>query len=247
MSWQHKSTVDEIRARFDADVERFSVLETGQVAAPDSPLCMDLVAEAAAACVPAARSVLDIGCGAGNYTLRLLDHLPGLHCSLVDLSRPMLDRATERIASAGGVVDAVWQGDLRELDLGEQRFDIILAAAVLHHLRAEAEWEAVFRKIHAALRPGGCFWIVDLVEQATAPVQAAMWERYGAYLVDLRDVAYRDAVWDYIAREDSPRPLVWQLRKLEAAGFVAVDVLHKRLSMAAFGGCRAVAGAYGPD
>ena len=37
-----KSTVDEIRERFDNDVERFSDLEQGQVASIDSPLHLDL-------------------------------------------------------------------------------------------------------------------------------------------------------------------------------------------------------------
>src|SRR5689334_2901968 len=67
-----KSTVEQIRARFDGEVERFSNLETGQTAAVDSPLCMELVARAATAVTPGARDVLDIGCGAGNYTLKLL-------------------------------------------------------------------------------------------------------------------------------------------------------------------------------
>ena len=38
-----KSTVDEIRQRFDADVERFSNLETGQSATADAPLGMELI------------------------------------------------------------------------------------------------------------------------------------------------------------------------------------------------------------
>ena len=71
-----KSTVDEIRQRFDADVERFSNLETGQSATVDSPLAMALVAEAAAATTPRARHVLDVVCGAGNYPLQLLERLP---------------------------------------------------------------------------------------------------------------------------------------------------------------------------
>src|SRR5881394_1346340 len=100
-----KSTVDEIRRRFDADVERFSNLETGQSATIDAPLAMELVARAAAATTPGARHVLDVGCGAGNYTLRLLEQLPGLDVTLMDLSRPMLDRAAERVgrATAGRV------------------------------------------------------------------------------------------------------------------------------------------------
>ena len=73
-----KSTVEEIRQRFDGDVERFSNLETGQSATVDAPLAMALVAEAAAATTPQARHVLDVGCGAGNYTLKLLESLPNL-------------------------------------------------------------------------------------------------------------------------------------------------------------------------
>src|SRR5215471_8722288 len=99
-----KSTVEEIRRRFDADVERFSNLETGQSATVDAPLAMALVAEAAAATTPHARHVLDVGCGAGNYTLKLLERLPGLDATLIDLSQPMLDRA--RSVSAGPPPDA---------------------------------------------------------------------------------------------------------------------------------------------
>src|SRR6202045_3776225 len=95
-----KSTVEEIRQRFDADVEQFSNLETGQSATVDAPLAMVLVAEAAAATTPHARHVLDVGCGAGNYTLKLLERLPNLDATLIDLSRPMLVRATQQIKQA---------------------------------------------------------------------------------------------------------------------------------------------------
>src|SRR5437763_13005770 len=100
-----KSTVDEIRQRFDADVDRFSNLDTGQSATVDAPLAMALIAQAAAVTTPHARHVLDVGCGAGNYTLKLLQHVPNLDVTLIDLSKPMLDRAKERVrqATAGGI------------------------------------------------------------------------------------------------------------------------------------------------
>ncbi|HEU0005994.1 MAG TPA: class I SAM-dependent methyltransferase, partial [Terriglobia bacterium] len=63
-----KSTVEQIRQRFDKDVERFSNLETGQSATIDAPLVLDLIAKAATAANPDAEQLLDIGCGAGNYT-----------------------------------------------------------------------------------------------------------------------------------------------------------------------------------
>src|SRR5512133_3849222 len=123
-----KSSVEQIRARFDKDVERFSNLETGHSAAVDSPLGMDLITHAAAAVTPQATHVLDIGCGAGNYTLKLLQVLPNLNVTLNDLSQPMLERAKQRIQPVTtGEVHTI-QADIRELELGANQFDIILAA-----------------------------------------------------------------------------------------------------------------------
>jgi tRNA (cmo5U34)-methyltransferase len=230
-----KSTVEEIRRRFDADVERFSNLDSGQSATVDAPLAMALVAQAAAATTPDARHVLDVGCGAGNYTLKLLERFPTLDVTLIDLSKPMLDRATERVGRAAtGSVTAV-QGDIREIALPDQGFDIVLAAAVLHHLRTDCEWREVFTAFHRALRPGGSVWVFDLVESSIPAVRQLMWRQYGEYLTRLKDDAYRDHVFAYVEREDTPRPLLYQLDLLREVGFAEVDVLHKNVCFAAFG------------
>ena len=230
-----KSTVQQIRERFDKDVERFSNLETGQSAQIDSPLALELVAHAAAVTAPQAAAILDVGCGAGNFTLKLLRRLPRLDVTLIDLSRPMLERALERVGPATKGSVTARQGDIRDLSLGESQFDIIIAASVLHHLREDHEWNAVFSKFHAALRPGGWLWIHDFIEHSHPQVQALMWERYGAYLAQLKDAAYRDEVFKYVAQEDTPRSLSFQLDLLRNVGFSAVEVLHKNNCFAAFG------------
>ena len=233
-----KSTVEEIRARFDADVERFSNLETGQSAAMDAPLCMELVARAAAACSPGARDALDVGCGAGNYALKTLQFLPNLNWTLVDLSRPMLDRAVSRVTPATtGTVTPV-QSDIRDLDLGENNFDVIVAAASLHHLREENEWHETFAKFFVALRSGGSLWIFDHVAGATRATQELLDQRWSEYLIAFRDAEYRDSVFEYTAKEDTPRPLVFQLDALHRAGFEGLEVLHKNAHFAAFGGVK---------
>jgi tRNA (cmo5U34)-methyltransferase len=234
-----KSTVDEIRQRFDADVERFSNLETGQSATVDAPLAMALVAEAAAVTTPHARHILDVGCGAGNYTLRLLEFLPNLDATLIDLSRPMLDRALERVSRAtGGRVETI-QADIREVELPEGEFDIVLAAAVLHHLRTDQEWREVFTAFHRALRPGGSVWAFDLVESSIPAVERLLRRRYGEYLTQLKGEAYRDHVFAYVEKEDTPRSLTFQLDLLRQAGFAQVEVLHKNVCFAAFGAVKA--------
>jgi tRNA (cmo5U34)-methyltransferase len=176
-----------------------------------------------------------VGCGAGNYTLKLLFQLPDLNCTLLDLSQPMLDRAVERVSTAttGRVVDA--QGDVRQFDFQPNSLDLIVAGSVLHHLRSEEEWRAVFAGFHTALRPGGSVWVFDLVESSTAPVGAQMQQRYGEYLVQLKGEDYRDTVFEYIAQEDTPKSLVEQLDLLREVGFAHLEILHKTACFATFG------------
>lgn len=272
-----KSTVDEIRQRFDNDVERFSNLDTGQTATMDAPLAMSLVTRAAAAILlhcahmqarpegtgykngepSAPPALLDIGCGAGNYSLRMLQEVPGLEVTLVDLSRPMLDRAVQRVTRA--MIEAAEsskpvpsgrspapprervrtiQGDIRGIDLGEKRFDIVLAAMVFHHLRETREWEAVFAKVYRSLKPGGSLWIVDHLEHDDARIEAIMRQRWSEYLIGLGGESHRDKVLAYTAKEDTPRSLMFQLDTLRKVGFVGVDVLHKTACFGAFGGVR---------
>ena len=233
-----KATVDQIRQRFDHEVERFSNLDTAQSSTVDAPLALELITKAAAAVNPHASHVLDIGCGAGNYTLKLLQSLPDIDVTLVDLSQPMLDRAFERIRPVAKGQITLIQGDIRDIPLGESQFDIIMAAAVFHHLRSEDEWKAVFSKCYIALAPGGSFWISDFIEHNIPEVQALMWERYGSYLTQLKDESYRDHVFGYIEQEDTPRSLLYQVDLLRHVGFQSVEILHKDNCFAAFGGFR---------
>ena len=231
-----KSTVAEIRARFDGDVERFADLGGGQAATVDAALAMDLAARAAAACTAPIRRVLDVGCGAGNLTLKLREVIgEDFDADLLDLSEPMLDRAVARVTAANGGAARAVCGDFRTADLPAGAYDVILAAAVLHHLRDDADWRAGFAKLHGLLRPGGSVWITDLVSQETDPARDLMWDRWGEHLTALGGADYRDRVFAYVDREDSPRPATYQLELLRSVGFARVELLHKTACFAAFG------------
>lgn len=233
-----KSTVEEIKRRFDNDVDRFSNLETGQVSTIDATVSLELITESARRVVPQAKDLLDIGCGAGNYTLKMLAKMPALNCTLVDLSKNMLDKAFERVSASTGNTVKTIQGDIREIALQEDHFDVILAGAVLHHLRGEEEWEYVFTKIFNLLRPGGCFMISDLIIQDTQLVTEYIWDRYGDYLEGIGGKEYRQKVLDYVAKEDSPRSMNYQLDLMKKVGFRNIEILHKNMCFGAFGGIK---------
>lgn len=233
-----KSSREEIRMRFDQDVERFSNLETGQLTTIDAPVTLELTTSAAFFVNPQAKSVLDIGCGAGNYTLKMLEKIPDLDCTLIDLSWPMLERAKERVGAVTRGKVTVLQEDILEADLPEESFDIILAAAVLHHLREDEDWASVFRKLYRSLKPGGSFWISDLIVHDAVHLDELFNQRYAAYLEGLGGVEFRQKVLDYIEKEDTPRSINFQLGLMKKAGFKDTEVLHKNGCFAAFGGVK---------
>lgn len=235
-----KMSVEEIRKKFESDdvVRRFSDLETGQVATVDAALNLEIVAESAGRIVPNAKNVLDIGCGAGNYTLKLLSKLPDLNCTLVDLSAKMLKKSLERIRpkTKGEIVS--YQEDIRKINLPVHRFDIVLAAAVLHHLRDEKEWVDVFRKIYDCVSPGGYFVISDLIVHANPTLEKYMWERFETYVRGRSGPETFEQIRSTIDKEDTPRPVLFQLELLEKVGFKNLDVLHKNGLFATFGGIK---------
>jgi tRNA (cmo5U34)-methyltransferase len=230
-----KMTADEIRTRYDGEVEYFSNLAMGQTTTMDAPINLALLAEAAAKCTPGARRILDIGCGAGNATLSLLRKIGHLDCDLLDLSAAMLERARQRVSAATTGTVRIFQEDFRAAQLPKNHYDVIYAATVLHHLREEGEWEAVFAAIYDLLAPGGSVWITDFIAHESEDVQGIMWNRFGDYLVRTAGEEGRDRCFRQIEEEDSPRPLTYQLELLRRVGFRRIDVLHKNSCFATFG------------
>ncbi|MDR2763771.1 MAG: class I SAM-dependent methyltransferase [Tannerella sp.] len=233
-----KSTIEEIRKNFDNEVERFADLNTGQISTIDAKYSLELITEAAKKLVPHAENLLDTGCGAGNYTLTMLQKIPDLNCTLVDLSKPMLDRAFERISmQTHGKIEII-QGDIRNVPLRENCFDIILAGAVLHHLRDDRDWELVFGKLYGLLKPDGCLMISDLLKQDNDLLTEYFWQRYADYLDKTGGPDYRQKVLNYVAKEDTPQSMTYQLELMKKVGFRNVEILHKNVCFGAFGGMK---------
>ena len=150
----------------------------------------------------------------------------------------MLDKAFERVSQKTKNSVTILQGDIREVELNENHYDIILAGAVLHHLRDDKDWEKTFEKLFKLLKPDGCLMICDLITQDTELLTEYTWERYGDYLEGLSGKEYRQNVLDYVAKEDSPRSMNYQLDLMKQVGFSKVEILHKNMCFGAFGGIK---------
>ena len=98
---------------------------------------------------PAARSLLELGCGTGAMLARLA---PGLEVTGVDRSPEMLAVAARSVPAARLV-----QADMTAFSL-EARFDVVICVFdTLNHLPRLADWHAMFDRVHEHLANGGLF------------------------------------------------------------------------------------------
>ncbi|MGI5350583.1 SAM-dependent methyltransferase [Streptomyces sp. CA-250714] len=108
-----------------------------------------------------ARWVLDVGGGHGWFAAELCRRHPPLRATVVDLPGSVAV-GRDIIAGAGyGHLVQHRAQDVRTADLGSG-YDMALCLNLVHHLR-EHEAAALFRRLHAALRPGGTLAVLDLL------------------------------------------------------------------------------------
>jgi SAM-dependent methyltransferase len=98
---------------------------------------------------PAARSLLELGCGTGAMLAGLAT---GLEVTGLDRSPEMLDVAARTVPSARLV-----EADMTAFSLGA-RFDVAICVFdTLNHLPAFADWRELFDRVHEHLVAGGLF------------------------------------------------------------------------------------------
>jgi len=202
------------------------------------------------------RRVLDLGCGAGSLSERVLDALPDCEVVGVDVDPAMLILARPRLERFGDRVRLI-QADLRDgsaLDDGGESFDAAVSATALHWLSPE-NLTGLYARLARRLRPGGVFLNADHVGSDCEAVQAA-WEQgkrlrqdvppdadtwdgfFTAYAealgVDAGTMGER-AVGPWEGVEDG-MPLAWHLDRLRECEFVSVDCFWRCDGDAVYGG-----------
>ena len=104
--------------------------------------------------------VLEIGTGSGAMAAQLLAHYPALRLVATDYDAGMVARATKTLSAFAGRV-TVQEVDAAQLPFDDDRFDLVLSFAMLHHV---ADWQGAVREALRVLRPGGRFVGYDALD-----------------------------------------------------------------------------------
>lgn len=121
-----------------------------------------------------ARRLIDVGGASGSYTIALLQRHPAMSATLFDLP-PVVEMARDRIAAAGLADRVEFVGGNFDTDDLPPGHDLALLSAIIHQ-NSRDENVALYRKIAAALAPGGRLVIRDHVmsEDRTQPPDGAL-------------------------------------------------------------------------
>jgi len=192
--------------------------------------------------------VLDLACGCGSITARILSRFPSAQVVGADIDPVLL-----RIAA--GVFEGDERVTLTEVDLRSPDwpaalpggpFDAVLSATALHWLEPD-RLTAVYRSVAELLRPGGVFADADQVPLSNTPAlekaAAALnlrsegtgegweewWDRVQGTpqfqtLMEERDRRFGGSLHP---AEFTPAA-EWHLQQLEAAGFAEAGVVWRR-------------------
>lgn len=111
---------------------------------------------------PGARDLLDIGGSHGHFSALLCRRYPDLRATVLDLPAA-IEQAAPLLAAEGlGGRLAHRAGNALTEDLGEEAYDLVLIASLVHHFDADTN-RALVRRVAQALRPGGHLIIFESV------------------------------------------------------------------------------------
>ena len=105
-------------------------------------------------------SVLDLGCGSADVTIRFAIAYPKCVIDAVDGSQSMLAQARRALKRAGlGERIRLLHGYIPALNLTHDSYDIIISNSLLHHLKDPAN---LWQTIRIFGRPGSRVFVMDL-------------------------------------------------------------------------------------
>jgi tRNA (cmo5U34)-methyltransferase len=212
-----------VKRHLDVDADAYDVQIRRLI--PHYDEMISTAVEVLQALAPADARVLDLGAGTGALSTAVLEGLPGVRITLLDVDRDMLAEARRRLEPFGDRVAFLERSFLEPLPDA----DAVIASLALHHVHdLEAKTE-LYARIRDALTPGGVMLNLDAAVSEGARLNQLVFdrmaERMGDHGITDGEARRHFAAW---AQEDRYFPLDAELRAMRDAGFEEVECVWRR-------------------
>lgn len=178
------------------------------------------------------KRVLDLGGGTGALAAAIAENFSAAIVEIWDTDAEMLAVSRERCAAFG---DRVRYVERSFTDLLPP-CDAVAACIALHHVKDLTVKAAIYKNIHAALRPGGIFVNADTAVCATPVLRDHAFKLWADSMrphgIDEAAAYKHFAGW---AHEDYYPPLITELRLLADAGFAEPECFWREAAAVVFG------------
>ena len=212
-----------MKRHLDVDAERYDVEIRRFIPHYEEMIATGV--EVLSALAPATGCVLDLGGGTGALSSALLDGLPGVQVTVLDVDTDMLREARRRLARYDERVSFQEGSFLDPLPAA----DVVVASLALHHVHDLKIKTELYRSIHKTLSPGGVLLNLDAAVTEGARLNGLVFDRMTERMRDhgISDAEARAhfAAW---AEEDRYFPLDAELAALREAGFGEVECFWRR-------------------
>jgi tRNA (cmo5U34)-methyltransferase len=176
--------------------------------------------------------ILDLGCGTGNLTQRILDHFPDAQIDVLDLSEEILEESRKRFANKSKI--NYIQADFKNMNLSAMSYDLVMSSIAIHHVEDPFKFK-LYKDIFYSLKTEGLFIFADQTRGITDEIY---FKNIECWKTEALKLGSTEENWDmWMAHQDAHdfhSPLGWHLENLKKAGFDEVDLLSKYLMWGVF-------------
>ncbi|MGC2500515.1 MAG: class I SAM-dependent methyltransferase [Silvibacterium sp.] len=181
--------------------------------------------------------ILDLGAGTGLLSAFIREKFPNAQLHLIDIAETKLDRAKTRLGTRRTTYAASDYGS-QPIPLPiDGQWDAIVSALSIHHLN-DSDKRGLFRRVHAALAPGGVFVNAEQVAGPTPDLTRRYHQQWLAQIRERGASEQEIADAEYRMQADQCASVEDQLAWIRAAGFEDADCWFKEGHFAVMAGTR---------
>lgn len=175
------------------------------------------------------QTILELGCGTGNLSLRFAEKFPDAKFTLVDASSEMIEithsRLSEYFPKQADRTNFI-RAKFEELDLEEKSFDLVTSCISLHHVKDK---EPVYEKVYRSLTSNGTFRFADQMHGVTSWNHEKNWQRWLEFCREPDNCNEEEiqSLLDHASAHDYYTPLAEHFKMLTAVGFKNVDCVWR--------------------